>query len=74
MIADTVSRFCELTLDPTTKGISWEISRTAGIPQKRKSVASGSRYRGRILVGAALLALRRIFVAAMQRFGASVHF
>lgn len=28
------------------KGISWEVSRTAGIPQNQKSLASGSAYRG----------------------------
>jgi hypothetical protein len=29
------------------KGISWEVSRTAGIPQNQKSLASGSAYRAR---------------------------
>src|SRR6516164_2628889 len=55
MIADSVTRFCEPTLNPTTKGISWKVSRTAGIPQNRKSLASGSAYRGSNPWGAAKL-------------------
>ncbi|PYP92245.1 MAG: hypothetical protein DMG65_04680 [Candidatus Angelobacter sp. Gp1-AA117] len=37
------------------KGISWQFSRTAGIPLNQKSLASGSAYRGSNPWGAANL-------------------